>query len=101
MSSDDTGRPLSPWAICARLQEKVSQQKGARISYDTADLLLRALRAYIANPNRDRIAAIMCMRHNVKREPCRPLCRRCQETAWELKCLMRGEEKVFSDEWER
>jgi hypothetical protein len=101
MNSGDGNRPLSPWAVCARLQQKVSQQKGAQISHDTADLLLRALRAYLANPNRDQIAAIMCMRHNIKREPCQPLCRRCLATAWELKCLMRGEENTFSDEWER
>lgn len=99
--SDERGRPLSPWAVCARLQQKVSQQKAAQISPETADLLLKALRAYLANPKRDQIAAIMCMRHNIKRVPCQPLCRRCLATAWELKCLMRGEEKVFSDEWER
>jgi hypothetical protein len=95
------GRPLSPWAVLSRLEQRVSQQKEVRLTPDTAQLLLQALRAYLANPKRDDIAAIMCMRHHVKRAPCQPLCRRCRETAWELKCLMRGEEKVFSDQWER
>ncbi len=92
-----TGRPLSPWAILSRLEQRVRQQKEVRLTPETALLLLQALRAYLANPKRDDIAAIMCMRHNIKREPCQPLCRRCRETAWELKCLMRGEEKPFGD----
>lgn len=77
------GRPLSPWAILSRLEQRVRQQKEVRLTPETALLLLQALRAYLANPKRDDIAAIMCMRHNIKREPCQPLCRRCRETAWE------------------
>lgn len=101
MSRDGREISLSPWAICARLQQRVSLRQGAHITHDTADLLLRALRAYMANPKRDEIAALMCMRFHVKREPCQPLCRRCRETAWELKCLMRGERSAFGEEWER
>lgn len=92
------GRPLSPWAVLSRLEQRVSQQKEVRLRPETALLLLQALRAYLANPKRDDIAAIMCMRHHVKRTPCQPLCRRCRETAWELKCLMRGEPNPFGDE---
>lgn len=95
------GRPLSPWVVLTRLEEKVGQQKEIRLTPDTALLFLQALRAYLANPRRDRIAAILCMRHQVKREPCRPLCRRCQETAYELKRLMQGEENPFGDGQER
>jgi len=91
------GRPLSPWAVLSRLEQRVSQQKEVRLTPATAALLLQALRAYLANPRRDEIAAIMCMRHNIKRQPCQPLCRRCRETAWELKCLMRGEINPFGD----
>jgi hypothetical protein len=91
-------RPLSPWSVMTKLEQRIRQQKQVQLTPDTARLLLQALRAYLANPKRDRIAAIMCMRHNVKRVPCQPLCRRCQETAWELKCLMRGEINPFADE---
>ncbi|BCP55823.1 hypothetical protein K32_44400 [Kaistia sp. 32K] len=96
-----TRRPLSPWAVLARLEQKVNRQREVRLTPDTALLLLQALRAYLANPRRDEIAAVICMRQHVKRQPCQPLCRRCRETAWELKCLMMGEEKVFGEEWDR
>jgi hypothetical protein len=95
MSSE---RPLSPWVVLTRLEEKLSQQKVIRLTPDTALLFLQALRAYLANPRRDHIAAVICMRHHIKPEPCQPLCRRCQETAYELKCMMQGEVNPFGDE---
>ncbi|MCX5495798.1 hypothetical protein OSH11_13875 [Kaistia dalseonensis] len=93
-------RSLTPWAIRDRLERLVSAKKEVRLHWETAFVLLEALRAYIANPKRDKIAAIICMRQHVARAPCEPLCRRCLETAYELKQLFRGEINPFGDEEE-
>ncbi|MFI5410596.1 hypothetical protein [Kaistia sp. UC242_56] len=90
-------QPLTPWAIQDRLEKRIRARKEVRLTWETAFVLLEALRAYLANPRRDKIAAIICMRQHVKRAPCPQLCRRCRETAWELKCLFRGEVNPFGD----
>lgn len=90
-------RPLTPWAVIDRLERLVAQQKGARLTWETSFVVLEALRAYVANPRRDELARIICMRTTIKRAPCQPLCQRCLDLGYELKCMMRGEPDVFGD----
>lgn len=52
---------------------------------------------YAAVPKRDRIAAIVCCRVHVRREPCKPLCRRCLETAYEIKMELLAEPDWWGD----
>lgn len=90
-------RPLSPWAVIDRLERLVAEKKGARLTWETSFVVLEALRAYVANPKREELARVICMRTHAKREPCEPLCRRCLDLGFELKGLMRGEEDPFGD----
>jgi len=96
---DDLGprSPLTPWAIIGRLERLVEQKRGARLTWETSFVVLEALRAYVANPKREALARVICMRTNAKRTPCEPLCRRCVDLGYELKCMMRGEPDHFGD----
>jgi hypothetical protein len=85
-----------------KLQQKVSQASSSAPGSQTAQPTssLRALRAYIAHPNRDRIAAIehvYAAQHQARALP--TALSALLGNRLELKCLMSGEENTFSDEW--
>jgi hypothetical protein len=94
----DERKALTPWALRDRLERRIAAKKGVTLTWETTFVVLEAVRAYIANPKRDRVAAIICVRHNVRNTPCRPLCRRCSDLAWELKCLFRGVPNPFGED---
>ena len=64
--------------------------------YDV-DTPLSTVRAYIAVPKRDRLAGIICCRIHIRRVPCKPLCRKCLETAYEIKLELVGEPDWWGD----
>ncbi|PPE77408.1 hypothetical protein C3941_23725 [Kaistia algarum] len=88
---------MTPWRLRDLIEKRVIKGLGARLTPDTCVVVLRALRAYAAVPKRDRIAAIVCCRAHVRREPCKPLCRRCLETAYEIKLELLAEPDWFGD----
>ena len=81
---------MSPWRLLDLIERRVWRDRGARLPPDSCKIVLDALRAYVANPRRDRIATIICCRIHVRRVPCKPLCRRCLETAFEIKQEING-----------
>ncbi len=89
--------PLTPWALIERLEQRIAARREARLTWETSVVVLEALRAYVANPKRDELARVICMRWHGRREPCNPLCRRCLDLGYELKCMMRGEPDRFGD----
>ncbi len=69
----DERRPLSPWAILDRLERRVAARREVRLTWRRPSLV-EALRAYVANPKRDELARVICMRSRMTRKPCEPLC---------------------------
>ncbi len=90
-------RSLTPWAILERLERVVAERREARLHWETSFVLVEALRAYVANPKRDEIARIICMRWHSRRQPCAPLCRRCLDLGHALKQKFRGVPDQFGD----
>ncbi len=88
---------MTPWGLLARFERIVAERRQARLTWETSFVVLQALRAYVANPKRDELARIICMRWHGRREACNPLCRRCLDLGHELKCMMRGEPDPFGD----
>lgn len=97
MSQIDPPPEITPWEVKKNLEERVAKGRGARLTPDTCLIIVRALRAYLAVPKRDRIAAIVCCRAHVHKVPCKPLCRRCLETAYEIKLELLAEPDWFGD----
>ncbi|MBN9018705.1 MAG: hypothetical protein J0H11_14930 [Rhizobiales bacterium] len=88
---------MTPWRLKDLIERRVTAGKGASLTPDTTVMVLRALRAYIAVPKRDRLAGIICCRIHIRRVPCKPLCRKCLETAYEIKLELVGEPDWWGD----
>lgn len=88
---------MTPWRLKELIERRVAADKGAQLTPETCLVVLRALRAYLATPKRDRIAAIVCCRAHVRPRPCEPLCRGCLETAYEIKMELLAEPDWWGD----
>lgn len=88
---------MTPHRLKELIERRVAEDRGARLTAESCAIVLRALRAYLATPKRHRLAAIICCRIHVKRMPCAPLCRRCLETAYEIKLELLAEPDWFGD----
>lgn len=88
---------MTPWRLKELIERRVVAGRGAQLTPDTCVIVLRALRAYLSVPRRDRIAAIVCCRAHVHKVPCKPLCRRCLETAYEIKLELLAAPDWFGD----